>query len=229
MKPPLVLTILLVNGSLACLAQESLPGPLYREAVSEFTNMKTTLYQHKTEVDREAGTYKYDCVQFVSYALRQAAPVAWESVCRVRGIAKGKVPSPPSYQKFFASLSETSQPGWKAVPTVKDLQSGDVISWDYKTERAIGHAVVIASLPKQIADDSWEVQVYDATSTPHAGDSRPTDERAQIYDVTGRRSGLGTGTMAFTADPATGALTGYRWTSKGKVIVCPIGAGRPTH
>jgi hypothetical protein len=104
-----------------------------------------------------------------------------------------------------------------------------VVSWDYKTERATGHAVIIASLPKQATDDSWEVQVYDATSSPHAADSRPTDERAQIYDVTGRRSGLGLGTMALTADPATGALTGYRWTTKGKRIACPIGAGRPTN
>jgi hypothetical protein len=229
MKPPLALVVSLSFGSLVGVAQESPSAPLYREAVSEFTSMKTTLYQHKTEVDREAGSYKYDCVQFVSYALRQAAPVAWESVFRARGLAKGRIPSPPSYQQFFASLSETPQPGWEAVRGAKDLQPGDVVSWDYKTERATGHAVIIASLPKQVADDSWEVQVYDATSTPHTADSRPTDERAQIYDVTGRRSGLGLGTMALTADPATGALTGYRWTTKGKSIACPIGAGRPTN
>ena len=104
-----------------------------------------------------------------------------------------------------------------------------MVSWDYKTERATGHTVIIASLPKQAADDRWEVLVYDAISTPHAADFRPTDERAQIYDVTGRRSGLGFGTMALTADPATGALTGYRWTTKGKSIACHIGAGRPTN
>jgi hypothetical protein len=227
MKPPLVLLISLLCGSLSCLAQDSPAGPVYHEALSEFTNMKTTLYQHKTEVNRETGSYKYDCVEFVSYALRHATPVAWESICRARGLAKGRVPSPPSYQKFFASLWETPQPGWEAVRSVKELLPGDLVSWDYKTERATGHAVVIASLPKQISEDSWEVQVYDSTSTPHGGDSRPADERAHIYEVTGRRSGLGTGTMALTADPATGTLTGYRWTSKGKVILCPIGAGRP--
>ncbi len=229
MKPPLVLAISLLTGSLVCCAQDSptSTSPLYREALSEFTNMKTTLYQHKTEVDRAAGSYKYDCVEFVSYALRHAAPIAWDSIFRARGLAKGRVPSPSSYQQFFAGLWEKPQAGWEAVRGVKDLQPGDVVSWDYKTERATGHAVVVASLPKQISEDSWEVQVYDSTSTPHGGDSRPTDERAQIYDVTGRRSGLGTGAMAFTADPATGALTGYRWTTKGKVILCPIGAGRP--
>ena len=229
MKPPLVLAISLLTGSLVCRAQDSptSTSPLYREALSEFTNMKTTLYQHKTEVDRVAGSYKYDCVEFVSYALRHAAPIAWDSIFRARGLAKGRVPSPSSYQQFFASLWEKPQAGWEAVRGVKDLQPGDVVSWDYKTERATGHAVVVASLPKQTSEDSWEVQVYDSTSTPHGGDSRPTDARAQVYDVTGRRSGLGTGTMALTADPATGALTGYRWTTKGKVFLCPIGAGRP--
>lgn len=227
MKSPRILVIPLLGGSLVSFAQDPVSGPLYREALSGFTNMKTTLYQHKTEVNREAGSYKYDCVGFVSYALRQAAPVAWESLAQARGLAKGRVPSPPSYQKFFASLMETPQTGWEAVRSAKDLHPGDVVSWDYKTQRATGHAVIIASLPKQVAEDSWEVQVYDATSTPHGGDSRPTDDRAQVYDVTGRRSGLGTGTMAFTADPATGALTGYRWTTKAKVILCPIAAGRP--
>ena len=226
MKPSLTLIALLLTP-LASRAQEASAGPLYHEAVREFTSMKTTLYQHKTEVDREAGSYKYDCVRFVSYAMRQVAPQAWQSILREMQIARGHIPSPPSYQKFFARLAGKPQAGWEAVPRAADLRPGDIVSWDYKTERANGHAVIIASLPKQTADGSWEVKVYDATSTPHAEDSRPNDERAQIFDVTGRRSGLGHGVMAFTVDPATGALVGYRWTPKGKIILCPIGAGRP--
>jgi hypothetical protein len=101
------------------------------------------------------------------------------------------------------------------------------VSWDYKTERASGHAVIIASMPSQAKDRSWLVKIYDATSSPHAEDSRPDDARAQIFEVTGRRSGLGHGVMAFSADASTGALTGYRWTPKGKIITCPIAAGRP--
>lgn len=189
--------------------------------------MKTTRYQHKTEVDLDAGSYKYDCVRFVSYAMREAAPMAWESILRARGIAKGKIPSPPSYQQFFTTLLANPQPGWEVVARVADLCPGDVVSWEYKTERASGHAVIIASLPKQSADGSWGVKVYDATSSPHAEDSRPNDVRAQVFEVTGRRSGLGHGLMAFCADARTGALVGYRWTPKGKIIICPIAAGRP--
>ena len=214
-------------ASLPASAEEPPAGPLYREAVKEFTTMKSTLYQHKTEVDRKTGSYKYDCVGFVSYAMKQTTPLAWESIVRARAIAKGFIPSPPSYQKFFASLTEKRQTGWEAVPRAADLRLGDVIAWDYKTERANGHAVITASAPKQKADGSWEAEVYDSTSTPHADDSRTTDERAQVLEVTGRHSGLGHGVMAFTADPATGALTGYRWSPKAKTTLCPIGAGRP--
>lgn len=226
MKPFLVL-LALTGIQTAAGTQEAPAGPLYDEAVREFKSMKTTLYQHKTEVDRAAGSYRYDCVRFISYAMREAAPVAWESLLREMQIGKGRIPSPPSYQKFFARLMEKPQTGWEAVRRAADLRPGDVVSWDYKTERASGHAVIIAGIPKQRADGSWEVKVYDATSTPHAEDSRPTDERAQVFETTGRRSGLGHGVMAFAVDPASGALTGYRWTPKGKIIVCPIGAGRP--
>ena len=45
-------------------------GPLFHEATNQFATMKTTLYQYRTQVDRDAGSYKYDCVGFVSYALK---------------------------------------------------------------------------------------------------------------------------------------------------------------
>lgn len=224
---PLVILLALAGLRILVGAQEATTGPLYHEAVREFTSMKTTIYQHKTEVDREAGSYKYDCVHFVSYAMRETAPQAWETILREMQIAKGRIPGPTSYQKFFARLLEAPQAGWEPVRRAAELRPGDVVSWQYKTARASGHAVIIAGLPQQAADGSWKVKVYDATSTPHAEDSRPDDPRAQVYDITGRRSGLGHGVMAFSVDTTTGALTGYRWTPKGKIILCPIGAGRP--
>jgi hypothetical protein len=33
--------------------------------------------------------------------------------------------------------------------------------------------------------------------------------------------------MVFIADPASGALTGLRWSLKAKAITVPIAAGRP--
>ncbi len=226
-----VLSVAIGGLSVGRLQGEELPvsdGPLFREATAQFKTMTTTLYQHKTEVDRTAGSFHYDCVGFVSYALKQAAPQARESAFKACGIAKGRIPSPPAYQKFFASLAEKPQAGWQAVVKASDLQPGDVVSWEKKTETSSGHAVVIKSVPVAGPDGIWQVEVYDSTASPHGNDSRTDDKRARVLAANGKRSGLGHGLMAFTADPVTGALTGYRWSPKSKTSTVPIAAGRPT-
>ncbi len=209
---------------------QSPDGSFFGEVSHEFKTMTATRYQHKTEVDRAAGSYRYDCVGFVSYALRQSAPQAWASVVAACSIRKGYFPSPPRYQTFFASLAAKPQAGWQAVVKVSELQPGDIVSWDHKTETAVGHAVVIAGVPKpeEGADGVWLVEVYDSTGAPHQDDSRAEDSRAESIEPGGRRTGLGRGVMALIADPGTGALSGYRWSPKAKTVVVPIAAGRPT-
>jgi hypothetical protein len=201
--------------------------PLFHEATNEFKTMKSTQYQHKTSVDRNAGSYRYDCVGFVSYALRQAVPEAWATALKVTGIAKGRIPSPPKYRAFFAGLAETPQPGWQAVRKVSEIRRGDVVAWEHKTATAVGHALIIGSDPVPGPEGSWTVEVYDSTSSPHTDDSRPEDERAQVLASSGRRSGLGHGVMVLIADPVSGALTGFRWSVKARAITVPIAAGRP--
>ncbi len=203
-------------------------GPLFHEATNEFKTMTTTLYQYQTRVDRTTGSYRYDCVGFVSYALKQAAPHAWDSAFKATGIAKGRIPSPPRYRAFFASLAEKPQPGWEAVTKASALRPGDVVAWEQTTATAVGHAVVIGSVPMAGPEGTWLVEVYDSTSSPHSDDSRPNDLRAEVLASTGRRSGLGCGVMVFIADPASGALNGYRWSPKSKTNTVPIAAGRPT-
>ncbi len=203
-------------------------GRFFGEVTNEFKTMTTTRYQHKTQVDRTVGSYQYDCVGFVSYALQQSAPQAWASVVSVCGIRKGYFPSPPRYQKFFAGLAETPQPGWQGIAKVSELRPGDIVSWDLKTKTAVGHAVVIASIPRPEADGVWIVEVYDSTAAPHLDDSRSGDSRAQAIEPGGRRSGLGHGVMALIADPVSGALIGHRWSPKAKTIIAPTAAGRPT-
>jgi hypothetical protein len=189
--------------------------------------MTSTFYQYKTEVDREAGSYRYDCVGFVSYCLRVRTPDAWATVFKETGIGKGRIPSPPKYQAFFAKLAEKAEPGWQAVPKISDLRAGDIIAWDHRTKTAVGHAVILAGTPIKDAEGSWKVEVFDSTGSPHTDDSRPSDKRAQPLPSNGKRSGLGRGTMIFIADPATGALTGLRWSLKGEAVTVPIAAGRP--
>ena len=202
--------------------------PLFHEATDEFKTMTTTRYQRRTRVDRAAGSYRYDCVGFVSYALKQAAPKAWDSIFKVTGIAKGRIPSPLRYRAFFASLTKKPQPGWEAVTKTSELIPGDVVAWEHKTKDAVGHAVVIGSAPELGSDGSWLVEVYDSTSSPHGNDSRHSDHRAKVLPSTRRRSGLGRGMMVLIADPASGALAGFRWSPKAKIRIVPIAAGRPT-
>src|SRR4051794_28516833 len=106
-----VLTIGALVSPLRSAEPPATKAPLFDEAAAEFKAMTVTLYQHKTEVDRAAGSFKYDCVGFVSYALKHAAPKAWDSVFTATGIAKGRIPTPAKYQQFFASLSDKPQPG----------------------------------------------------------------------------------------------------------------------
>jgi hypothetical protein len=223
------LTLLLTAGTLHAQGggEELRAGPLFREATNEFNSMISTLYQPQTRVDRAAGVYRYDCVGFVSYALKQAAPKAWTSTVRATGVPRGRIPSPPKYRAFFASLAASAQPGWEAVTNVSDLRPGDVVAWEHKTTSAVGHAVVVASVPSPGPDGGWRVEVYDSTSSPHTDDSRPGDPRAQILESSGRPSGLGHGVMIFIADPSSGALTGLRWSLVGKPITVPIAAARP--
>lgn len=204
-------------------------GPLFDEATNEFKTMTTTLYQRKKRVNRVAGSYRYDCVGFVSYALKRAAPQAWDSIFKATGIAKGPSPKPWRYREFFASLAKKPQRGWVSVAKASELLPGDVVAWEQKTKSASGHAVVIGSAPVLGSDGTWLVEVYDSTSSPHGDDSRLNDHRAEVLASTGRPSGLGHGVMVVIADPASGALTGFRWSPKAKkTITVPIAAGRPT-
>jgi len=201
---------------------------LFHEAANQFKTMTSTLYQHQTRVDRTTGSHRYDCVGFVSYALKQAAPQARESAFKALDIKPGLIPTPAKYVAFFASLAERPQPGWQAVAKASEMRPGDVVAWERITPSSNGHAVVIASVPVAGPEGTWVVEVYDSTASPHGDDSRPKDQRAEVLARNGLRSGLGHGVMAFAADPTTGALTGYRWSPKSKTITVPIAAGRPT-
>jgi len=221
-----------------CLASETVAdgkstappeSAVFVEAGRQFREMKSTHYQWQTRVDRQAGSYCYDCVGFVSWTLKEAAPESWATAFKVTGIAKGRIPSPPRYQVFLAGLAASPQPGWEAVTKVCLLLPGDVVAWEQRTKSAVGHAVIIASRPSAVpgAEGSWQVEVFDSTASPHRGDSRPTDERARILESSGKRSGLGKGTMVFIADPVSGALTGLKWSLNAQPVTVPIAAGRP--
>jgi hypothetical protein len=201
-------------------------SPLFTEVTNQFTTMKSTLYHYRVELDRAGGSYKYDCVGLVWAALKQATPQAWDSLVKSTGVPKGRIATPQHYRAFFASLSAQPQRGWQAITNVANLRPGDVVAWEHKTANAVGHAVITGEIPVRAEDGEWTVKVFDSTSSPHAQDSRPGDERAG-FGVSGRRSGLGHGVMVFISDPKSGVLTGLRWSLNAKAVTVPIAAGRP--
>jgi hypothetical protein len=190
--------------------------------------MTATQSRSVTRVDRAAGTYYFDCVGFVSYALRKAAPQAWKSVVEKTSLPPHRIPTPAKYRAFLADLATHPQAGWEAVTNAADLRPGDVVAWEHKTATATGHAVVVGTLPTEASDHSWIVEVYDSTASPHGDDSRPGDPRAQKLPSGDKRSGLGHGVMVFVADEGTGTITGLRWSERAKLVTVPIAAGRPT-
>ncbi|HEY4416604.1 MAG TPA: hypothetical protein VGO57_13020, partial [Verrucomicrobiae bacterium] len=101
----LVLTFALSGIGNLCVAGENdslmVVGPLFHEATNEFQTMKTTLYQYQIQVDRVAGSYRYDCVGFVSYALRRATPKAWATITNITDTPKGRIPNPIRYRAFL--------------------------------------------------------------------------------------------------------------------------------
>jgi hypothetical protein len=224
------------HGTGGTRAVTSTAGPLLGEAVHEYTTMTATRYQHHDVENAAAGTYFYDCVGFVSYALSQAAPTADATIRREYNIGPNRVPAPGRFVSLFGTL-DGSQPGWEPVATVADLRPGDVVAWSYVSATSSnepghdhasrGHAFVVASVPQASGTDSYLVQVWDSTGTPHGpNDTRRTNPK-NLPDAGGKPSGLGTGAVRIDASP-DGSLATVHWSpSSGPVPAAHFGMGRP--
>ncbi|KAJ3018328.1 hypothetical protein HKX48_002967 [Thoreauomyces humboldtii] len=91
------------------------------------------------------------------------------------------------YAHFIQGLNGTSNPRWKAVDSVRDLQAGDLVAWEIPgwnvTGKSTGHVVIVAPPPskapghegRMIVPDGersvW-VGVLDASSVRHRWDTR---------------------------------------------------------
>ena len=203
------------------------PAPLLGLVEETLSTMTGTHYQHRTAVDTAQGSYGFDCVGLVSWALRQATPQAWSTLRQTMAIRPGRIPSPPTLVRFLQALTLHPQPNWQALSGVEQLRGGDVLAWAHRSSHASGHALILAGPPEPLGPGLWQVPVFDSTSTPHQDDSRPLDPRARTFERTGRPSGLGRGVIALVADPVGGSLRGFRWRPSGPTVLAPIAAGRP--
>jgi hypothetical protein len=170
------------------------------EVRAQLDGMRSTRYQHATDVDPERGAYFYDCSGLIEYSLARSVPDA------LRVLPTSTKPRPLAVDIAFHLLRAPTQPDdpWHPVLTAAELEPGDLIAWVTPREsssRNTGHVMVVTAppAPNPARRDEWLVEIVDSTSTPHAGDSRD--------DGT---TGLGSGTVGLVVD-AAGRPTAYRW------------------
>ena len=90
-----------LGGSVVTAPSQAQPQGLLGQATHEYATMTATKYQAALRVDLSKGTYFYDCVGFVTYALGQAAPQARTTIMTKFNIAPNRIPSPARYVTLF--------------------------------------------------------------------------------------------------------------------------------
>jgi hypothetical protein len=103
--------------------------------------------------------------------------------------------------------------------TIAEVASGDVFASEYKMPDATGHTMIVDSnrldaagvdttIPGIPTADRWLVRIHDSTTAPHGA----TDSRASTGD-----SGIGNGWIYVFADPTSGVIVGWTWSTSSKV------------
>ena len=99
----------------------------------------------------------YDCVGFVSEALKQSSPAAYAQVATAAGVDAHHVPKPAGYQQFFATLGTSTTAGWQQVPTAAGIQPGDIVAVPYPPGHSSdGHIVIAAGAPQAVGNNLSE-------------------------------------------------------------------------
>ncbi|MDX2090116.1 MAG: CHAP domain-containing protein [Kofleriaceae bacterium] len=173
-------------------------------------------YQPSTRVNKEDGTYNWDCSGMAAWVMRRSAPRALAALASTRPVARD-----------FASAIERAptrgtRNGWQRIARVADVLPGDIFAW--KRPRGLpskntGHVgfVVGRPLPVPGIPNAWAVRIADSTSSFHQDDTRRDD----------LDGGFGIGTLVFLTD-AEGRAISYGWagTKTEWYIVTPVVFGR---
>lgn len=191
---------------------------LVGEVHCELDAMRTTHYQHTTDVDEAIGKFFYDCSGMIDYAVGRVLPADANAL-----------PTSTSTRPLAADIEHylhgglTGQiGGWQALTRVDQLGPGDVVAWlatEDSTTGDTGHVMVVLASPTQnpARASEWLVKVGDSTLEPHALDSRHHG-----------KTGLGTGTIGLVVDDSN-AATAFYW--RGGLTEHPkfteIALGRP--
>lgn len=173
---------------------------LLHEAEREFSGMKTSVYQHHTDVDEAVGRFNYDCSGFLDYALQRISPSAYAEVPISKASSKR-----PLAQDFYTLLSHPTRISshWVQISHIDHVRTGDIVVWlrpPDSDSTNTGHVMVIVGRPIASSQTNEVLfTVLDSTTSPHAQDSRPQGQ-----------TGLGTGIIGVIVD-TQGNPIAFRW------------------
>lgn len=172
-------------------------------------------YQHWTQVNVRAGTYRFDCSGMAYWILAHSAPRA------VQWISQGlnQRPLARDFQRGIARIPlGQEQHGWLRIGSLEDARPGDVVAWEKPadlTSANTGHVAFLVLPPQKIAETAYLIRVADSTSLLHEDDTREG------------RTGFGMGTLLLLTD-STGAPRGYGWVAlRARTFETRIAVGRP--
>ncbi|MFK7788987.1 MAG: hypothetical protein AB8C95_05750 [Phycisphaeraceae bacterium] len=181
--------------TLECKCEQALqttPSEQFGERLtSALEDMKSTKYQHKTEIDEDTKRYRCDCSGLLGYFLRQDHPEAYLALTGELAPWRSR-PLTVTYYETFNRVGEDGDGLWVQIPSLLDAKPGDILAWRYsllKKGKSTGHSMMIASKPVRERDGRIRVRVIDSTTYPHGNDTRQGDA-----------TGLGAGDIWFVID-----------------------------
>ena len=188
---------------------------LLHEGTRQLQAMRSSRYEHASQVDEARGAFIYDCSGFLGYALQRVDAPAYAALP-----VTSRTKQRPLAQDFFACFEQKLGP-WSRVQHARNLKPGDIVAWLKAPEsdsHNTGHVMLVrahAYANPERADEIL-VPIIDSTMSPHAEDSRAKGE-----------TGLGSGLIGILVD-RDGRPVAFRW--KGghskKAVETPIALGR---
>lgn len=183
----------------------------------------TNLYGSPSTVTENEGVLyaTTKCGGYVAIVLQHAYGTVTRPV--LRGLTGSTSPSSKQWSVAIengATYSDSAGTfGLGKRSTIDEVASGDVFASVYELPDATGHTMIIDSkrldatdvimrIPGVPTADRWLVRVHDSTSDPHGA----TDSRASTGD-----DGIGNGWIYVFADPDTGVIIGWTWSTTSTV------------
>jgi len=192
--------------------------PIVARARQILATVKTSTYQHPTDIDAAAGRFNCDCSGLIDYLLLQDLPSHYKSIPFPKTV---KRPRAVEFYQVFNTAPAQPTPGelWQHIESITDARIGDLLAWrkDPLPEKgSTGHIVLFDSAPKPIAENLYEIIVIDSTSLPHHDDTRPANT-----------TGVGRGTIYVKTDAQGHPIAYAPKSPEGPFRKHPIAIARP--